>query len=106
MAVQFLFDPLDAVLDQRDEIKVGMKQLGKVFLGVIAVIRDDLRIVYAKHLQLFQCILDRNDIRLVAGLFREGDRLTGLDRIKRQKLDGFEPVMRFVEPVPGFRYPA
>ena len=56
-----------------------MKQFGKVFLGVVAVIRDDLRIVYAKHLQLFQGILECNDIRLVAWLFCESDRLSGLD---------------------------
>lgn len=32
MAVQFLFDPLDAVLEQGDEIKMGMEQFGEVFL--------------------------------------------------------------------------
>ncbi len=53
VVIQFLFDPLDAVLDQGDEVKVGMEQFGEVLLGVIAIVRDDLRIAYAKYLQLF-----------------------------------------------------
>ena len=92
---------LDAVLDQGDEIKVGMKQFCEVFFGVVAIIRDNLRIVYAKHLHLLQGIFDRYDIRLVARLLCESNRLAGLDRIKRQQLDCFESIMRLVESVPG-----
>ena len=53
MAVQFLFDPFDADLDQRDEVKVCMEQFGKVLLGIIPVVRDDLCPSYAEYLQLF-----------------------------------------------------
>ena len=61
---------------------MGVKQLGKVLLRIIAVIRDDLRLVYTKHLHLFQGIFDRNDVRLIARLLCEGDRLASLDRIE------------------------
>lgn len=69
MAVQFLFDPFDADLDQRDEVKVCMEQFGKVLLGIIPVVRDDLCPSYAEYLQLFQRILYCDDVRLVPRLF-------------------------------------
>lgn len=82
MAVQFLFDPFAIQLDQGDEIKVGVKQLGKILFRIVAVIGNKLRSGYAGHLQSLQGISDGDDIRLVAWLFCESDRLPGLNQIE------------------------
>lgn len=80
MADQFLFDPLDAELDQGNESKVCAEQFYMILLGIIAIIRDDLGAADAEGLKLPQGIFNRDDIRLVARLFCESVQLSGLNR--------------------------
>ena len=82
MGVQLFPDPLDAGLDQRDEVEMRMEELRQVLLRVVAIIRYDLGLVYADGRKLLQRILYRDDVRLVAGLLRECDRLPCPNRIK------------------------
>ena len=103
MGVQLFPDPLDAGLDQRDEVEMRMEELRQVLLRVVAIIRYDLGLVYADGRKLLQRILYCNDIGLVAGLLRECDRLPCPDRIKSQQLDGLPAVVCFIEAIPCFR---
>ena len=77
-------DPLDAGLDQRDEVEMRMEELRQVLLRAVAIIRYDLGLVYADGRKLLQRILYRDDIGLVAGLLRKCDRLPCPDRIKSE----------------------
>lgn len=102
MGIQLLPDPLDAGLDQRDEVEMRMEELREVLLRVAAIIRYDLGPVYADGRKLLQRIPYCDDIGLVAGLLCECDRLPCPNRIKGEQFDGLLAVVCFVEAVPGF----
>ena len=50
MGVQLLFNPLDTVLDQGDKIKVGVEKFNQILLGIVTIVREDLRLADTQHL--------------------------------------------------------